>query len=648
MRALYLLLGLCVLAALNPGQAGEYPAAVHYRQTVTGIVREAQLGQNQWPLDKPDARRYLGRIVVSANAARVAFFVYAPWLNSTYWHLYVVDSNGQNLRDLTPNMPEYWLAYLDINNDGSRVFFGRGDLYYCDLPGGQCHPALNQATWYEDFREPFGIDRYGDRLFFRHDAGWDEAAQKVQEGIYTASLGGAPRLLMHIDRLPCQSAECGNMNLLSFLGASTDGQSVLIGWNRNYRSGMWHIDSSGTPRLLGDEHKYIWLDHGSVNRILSEDGNIALYEYKHDDGMPNRLLAYDLRDDSQTFIAETYDLNGYGALTLSPTGSHAFLRGQAHDGTLVDLQSGAKRDTNSYFVNDDHEAHHSNLTANNRYYFMGGGGHYTETRLMRVDMAPVAYPAAPQIVAVSFSAPALLDAEGSTVGIEVQVRDAQGLGNIEWVNLSTLVAGKETPDWPMGRGPLAFPSGDTSSTRLFDDGSHGDRVAGDGIYSFDAMATRKGSRDLDGVWNTWYAHHALPHAVEIRLIAKDKDDNYSIADTELLITDDPAVIAPATAAVLRENWDVRLQPVEVFGDYLDVLLRWYVHPQNPPGMYWQLGEYASSASREPAGAHLLTDWRVQLTPVDVFGVLYDVELEFYRNPLDPFGFYWRLSKATLH
>lgn len=633
----------CMLAwmAIPVTVAADYPAAIHYRQTLTGILHESQLGLGLWPEEQPDVRRHLGQIAVSADGTKVAFFVWASWY-STFWHLYTVDSDGSHLVDLTPNMPESWSVYLDINDDGSRVFFGRSQLSYCETLSQQCYPALDGATYDEDFRQPFSIDRRGDKLFFKHNAGWDEAAQKHQKGVYTASLGGAPRQLLHIDRLPCDS-ECGNMNLLSFLGASADGNSVLIGWNRDYwggdANGIWHIDSGGSPRLLGNEHKYIWTDHGAISRMLSQDGHIALYEYREE---KTRLAAYDLDTDTEIFIAETGDLNGYNNLSISPAGTYAFLRGDAHDGTRVNLTSGAKRDTNSYFINNDHEANHSNLTADDRYYFMGKGGRYTDTRLMRVDMAPTDYPSAPEVVAVNFSAPALLDAEGAMVGVQVQVRDAQGLDTIDWVNFSTLVDGKETPDWPMGRGPLVFPSGDPSSTRLFDDGSHGDAVAGDGIYSFDAIATRKGDREGDSAWNTWYQHHSLPHAVEIRLIVKDEDDNYSITDTELLITDNPADIPPQTPASVGEDWSLHIEPLEIFGDFLAVDLAFYIHPDDPGGLYWKLLHYAPSALQVPDGARLRSDFGVELYPVEAFGALYDADLVFYPNPLDPGGLYWRL------
>jgi hypothetical protein len=58
------------------------------------------------------------------------------------------------------------------------------------------------------------------------------------------------------------------------------------------------------------------------------------------------------------------------------------------------------------------------------------------------------------------------------------VTDSQGPANIESVLLTAIVDGRESPPWPMGRVPLAFPSGDPSVTLLYDDGTHGEDQPG--------------------------------------------------------------------------------------------------------------------------------------------------------------------------
>ena len=42
----------------------------------------------------------------------------------------------------------------------------------------------------------------------------------------------------------------------------------------------------------------------------------------------------------------------------------------------------------------------------------------------------------------------------------------------------------------------------------------------------------------DEGWNTWYYHNSLPAPLGIRVVVRDKDYNYAVADTQLLIIDD--------------------------------------------------------------------------------------------------------------
>jgi hypothetical protein len=179
--------------------------------------------------------------------------------------------------------------------------------------------------------------------------------------------------------------------------------------------------------------------------------------------------------------------------------------------------------------------------------------------LYRADLAPQSaadFAQAPNISSIQCSAPALIHADDVTVTFTAMVTDAQGLANIDHVIMAVLVDGREAPPWPMGREPLAFPTGDLGSTYLFDDGTHGDEEAGDGIFTFDAVATRKG--DYDG-FNTWYTHFTLPHDVGIRIIAKDKDGNYTIADTRLPIA---YIYADPSTLTLDPGED---QSLDIFG-----------------------------------------------------------------------------------
>ena len=64
---------------------------------------------------------------------------------------------------------------------------------------------------------------------------------------------------------------------------------------------------------------------------------------------------------------------------------------------------------------------------------------------------------------------------------------------------------------------------------LYDDGTHGDRLAGDGIYTNDTIRARPTSN--------FYERFSLPKSLGIRIIARDQDYNYVMADTVLTVAD---------------------------------------------------------------------------------------------------------------
>ncbi len=352
--------------------------------------------------------------------------------------------------------------------------------------------------------------------------------------------------MLDLDDLYCDSL-CGNMNVLGFLGAARDSGRMLLVFDRDYfttvppsrSTAMYYVDSGGSAvKIAGEEHDYVWSIQDINNDLISHDGSRALYAYD-DNGDPNPPPEFhwvELPSGTKHKIANAVpDFNA----TISADGNAVlFSTSSDYRATRVTLATGDERDTGSYFIpNSYNQWYQSGLTDNNRYYYIPAGSSAPTTPpynyLRRVDLNPTSFDPAPDITDIQCSAPALLHVDGATVTFTARVTDAQGPDNIAWVNLSVLIEGREQPSWPMGRAPLAFPSGDAGSTLMYDDGAHGDAVAGDGVFTFNAVATRKG--DYAG-FNTWYNHFTLPHDVGIRIIAKDKDENYTIADTRLTIT----------------------------------------------------------------------------------------------------------------
>jgi hypothetical protein len=148
----------------------------------------------------------------------------------------------------------------------------------------------------------------------------------------------------------------------------------------------------------------------------------------------------------------------------------------------------------------------------------------------------------PNVVRIGFSHNALLNDETMKITAHVTVADPQGLGDIDWVRMTSLIDyGRETAPWDeKGRAPLSS-GGDPGDAQLSDTGPAGelgDEVAGDGVYTFDGFKTRS--------YSSFWAHYAsagFPIKVPMRVIVKDKSDNYAIVDTQLTVTNNAADIA---------------------------------------------------------------------------------------------------------
>ncbi len=641
-----------------------YQPAVEFQETFNNIITEQQV--SDW---SPGKDRTITELAMSGDGSRVTFKVALTYCQSTdpiCWKLYVVNADGTNLVDITPDVSP--ITYLRMNQDGSRVFFRSPiigistDIYYCDVAGRSCNIAVQEGLRDFDFRVPYSIDSTGDNLYFKHDDGWDEVSETHRRGLYTAGTGGFKSRVMDISELPCDS-ECGNMNLLHFLGVSGSGNALLFVYNHDYwgddATSLWSY-SNGRPVQLDGSHTYVWSTQNIFGHMLSSDGSSALYTYQDKGTNGAALNLVDM--ETLTIIPLAYTDDYFGTpvssmAALSPDGRYARYRGQGYL-TRVDRNDGSKRDLLSYTTKMRHSLWSgkvSNFSADNQRYFILNLDETSGAKLTRADINTSATGNAPAISNINFSASALLHADDSTIAISVNVNDPQGLSDIESVRIETLVEGLEEPEFYMGREPLAFPTGDPGGTLLYDDGTHGDTTAGDGIFSFDAIATRKGGYDGPYAYNTFYTQFSLPHNVGVRIVAKDKSQNYAIVDVPLTITDDAQDIIPSDqvivsdyAAVLQENFDITLQPVDIFGQAYNVTLSWYANPLDNRGLYWKLGTFSKSESLLPKGAWLEPDLSITMEPVDVFGTLLNVNLTLWRNPQDPFWFYWTLGTASYH
>ncbi|TVR58355.1 MAG: DUF4214 domain-containing protein [Candidatus Competibacteraceae bacterium] len=556
------LLACCAAAPL--AFAATYPAPIEFRADLVKILEYADVQwdphNNGWP--------GFDRVQVSAEGSTVLFNVKCEFCDPALGHknrLFVVDPDGTGLRDISDIYPadivNSWWSWGSqrIDDDASTVFlrthraigyYGQFHWYAYDLASGQRRDAVQNP-----FRNVEAtIDATGARFYFSpYDAGWDAALQRARKGLFFADLGGPAQQFLDLRQLPCTITDCAGgfsaINFISLLGGSAEGDHVFFAWSDSYgAANSWEIyraslDGSFFP-LTGASHYWVQRDL-EPRGWCSGDGERVLYKYRHRAEDPLALSVVEVATGAERPLTWTTDLNGFQTF-ITRSGRYVLVDGHSgsanalHYRTLFDLEQGTERDTGSYHLPHGVRAT-SNITADDGSYYLT----YADA-LYRVDLMPQPATAAPRVAHIAFDAPALLDAEDARIGVTVAFARAAGAAEIDWVILLPLVEGRELPEWGMGRAPLAYwPVSDMGWQRLFDDGTHGDAVAGDGVFTFAGIMTRKGGREER--WNSWYLHHPLPATVGIRVVARDANGHYSITDSRLLVTHEPLDLPRQTA-----------------------------------------------------------------------------------------------------
>lgn len=558
----YAVMGLPVLAA-----AYNYVAPIEFRADLVKIVDRADI---VWD---PANTQYhnMQNVQVSADGSTVLFNVTCEFCSDALGprnQLFVVDADGTGLRNISDIYPtdivSNWWGWgsLRINDDASAVlirtqrnigYYGQIHWYSYDLATGLRYDAV---------QNPFHnvealLNSPGDRLYFSpYDAGWDEVLKRSRKGLFFADLGGIPQQIIDLTQLPCAIADCASgfsaLNFMSLAGASAVGDQVFFAWNDSYGAAdHWALYRAGVNSALvpltGTGH--FWVNRDLEPRgMCSRDGERALYQYIHRYGDPQRLSVIHLETGAEQPLTWTSSLNGFSSF-MSRSGRYVLVdgasgdAGAAHYRTLFDLQQGTARDTSSYHLPSGYNTV-SNLAEDDSAYYLT-----YKDGLYRSDLQPAQATRAPRVTYIHFDQPALLDADNAWIGIAVTLAADTDLTQIDRVLMLPIVAGRESPEWGMGRAPLEYlngsPGGDFGYQSLFDDGTQGDAVAGDGVFSFQGIMTRKSGREPG--WNSWYLHYPLPATVGVRIVVKDLAGHASLTDSRLLITDDPLDLPRQTA-----------------------------------------------------------------------------------------------------
>ena len=109
----------------------------------------------------------------------------------------------------------------------------------------------------------------------------------------------------------------------------------------------------------------------------------------------------------------------------------------------------------------------------------------------------------------------------------------------------------------------------------------------------------------------------------------------------------PMGSAMAAGASMDVNGGFTLPYLEYNGTFLKLQLDFYQHPSDSASLYWKFRSVDFTAAQGPCGGSI--DASLDITDVCVLfaGVQVRIDLDYYANPHDPSGFYWKLGKVEI-
>lgn len=508
----------CVLVLLplgsEPASAATYPAPIEYKQTMIRVLQEGDV--QGWPAGLTTTPRYPDFIAVSADGSKVGFTVKLNFYSDR--RIYVMNGDGTGLRDLTSKLPTgVSPGTLQLNDDGSRLFFWdypNGNIYYLETAAPfNLYPAYKPDAFWLGSKRSYGLNSAGTVLYLKHF--WNVGT--LSHYGLVSTVVGSNVLSPVVDVLSLTPLRTVDYDL-QFVDAARTGGRMLLTYYPDYwhdsREVMWK--STPLQPIPNEWHNMIW-DNSATSlqyaHIMSADGSKALYNFQNTGGRPE-LHLLDLETGAKTPLVQLVDGGDFlNFPTLSPDGTIARWTSGGYSATRRVIATGDMRDTHSSHFPQARSVGGSNLTditADNRYYYMGSEP-ASVSYIHRVDMAPATTAPAPDVVSIGFGQPQLFLGSTSPIPITVQVSDPKGLDNIVSVNIRTLVDGREFPHGQVHE-PLTY------TTPLVNRGG--------GTYTGTVSPNK---------FSSFYTTFGLPKAVGVRVVVRNSDEHYVLADTRITV-----------------------------------------------------------------------------------------------------------------
>lgn len=131
-------------------------------------------------------------------------------------------------------------------------------------------------------------------------------------------------------------------------------------------------------------------------------------------------------------------------------------------------------------------------------------------------------------------------------------------------------------------------------------------------------------------------------AYHVAVFAMDTNGLLSIPkSTSVIQTQGPGY------AFVNSTLEIILPCTEFQGDFFEVVLAFYPNALDPSALFWKTLGGSPIPVDTPDCASASADLRITIPKIEYNGAFYQAVLKPYVNPLDPFGLYWELDSAKL-
>ena len=140
-----------------------------------------------------------------------------------------------------------------------------------------------------------------------------------------------------------------------------------------------------------------------------------------------------------------------------------------------------------------------------------------------------------------------------------------------------------------------------------------------------------------------YTDFNITGIYNLAVYAKDSNDTLSLPQ-QITVTQ-----TGQNFAILGSDLKMTIPNLEFQGTYYQANLNYYPNPLDPLNFYWKLDDDSVGVSQYSVNdcASMDVDWKIMIPKIVFEGNFYQINLNYYPNPNNPFGFHWMLDLSSI-